>query len=253
MQAVYKSDKGQIRETNEDSGGLFYNRGGQLLAVVADGMGGHQAGDVASQMATEEMKSYWEEAEAFNDIRELDVWLDTVIQTMNDTLRDYAQQRQELAGMGTTLVAAAFVNQTVVVAHVGDSRLYHVTNETIEQKTYDHSFVNELVLQGQITQEEAEYHPKKNILTRALGTSESIAVDVVDYEWHETGYVLLCTDGLTNKVSDRDLLDMLLKHDTIEQSVDELLHEANERGGDDNITAIVVELTPDEAGDPTWS
>lgn len=253
MHAVFKSDKGKVRQANEDSGGLFYNQGEQLLAVVADGMGGHQAGDVASRMATKHMQSYWEDTEPFYDVQELEVWLDTVVQEVNDVLVDHAASDLECSGMGTTLVAAAFIGQTIVVANVGDSRLYQITPNTIEQKTQDHSFVNELVHQGHITEEEAESHPKKNILTRALGTAEEIIVDIISYPAQSPVYSLLCTDGLTNKLSNDELLHIVQTSETIDDGVEQLIARANELGGEDNITAILVELSFNESGDSTWS
>ncbi|MDQ0159142.1 Stp1/IreP family PP2C-type Ser/Thr phosphatase [Alkalibacillus salilacus] len=253
MHAVFKSDQGKVRQANEDSGGLFYNHGNQLLAVVADGMGGHQAGDVASSMATKYMQSYWEDTEPFYDVQELEVWLDAVVQEVNDVLVDHAASDLKCSGMGTTLVAVAFIGQTVVAANVGDSRLYQITPNTIEQKTQDHSFVNELVHQGHITEEEAESHPKKNILTRALGTAEEIVVDIISYSVQSPAYSLLCTDGLTNKLSNDELLHIVQTNETIDTSVEQLIVRANELGGEDNITAILVELSFNESGDSSWS
>ncbi|GAA0460870.1 Stp1/IreP family PP2C-type Ser/Thr phosphatase [Alkalibacillus silvisoli] len=252
MHAVFKTDKGKIREANEDFGGVFYNTDRQLLAIVADGMGGHQAGDVASRLAVEKLKEYWEAALAFKDSEELEVWLETVIKEANDVLKEHAQNNTECKGMGTTLIAATILGEQIVVAHIGDSRLYHITEETIEQKTEDHSFVNELVLQGQITKEEAESHPRKNVLTRALGTEDEVSVDTLTYPWQSGSYCLLCTDGLTNKLSDGDILDIVSKNETEEEKVDKLLNEANHRGGEDNITVALISFTDVESGDGTW-
>ncbi|GEN44866.1 Stp1/IreP family PP2C-type Ser/Thr phosphatase [Alkalibacillus haloalkaliphilus] len=250
MHAVFKTDKGKIREANEDFGGVFFNEDDQLLAIVADGMGGHQAGDVASRLAVEQMKGYWESTRVFTDVKELEVWLETVVKEVNDDLKDHAQNNEECKGMGTTLIAAAVLNNEIVVAHIGDSRLYHVTEETIEQKTTDHSFVNELVLQGHITKEEAESHPRKNVLTRALGTEEEVNVDTLSYEWQNDTYCLLCTDGLTNKLPDEDILHIVNRSMSNEEKVDQLLEEANQRGGEDNITVALISL---ESGDQTWT
>ncbi|WP_188205758.1 Stp1/IreP family PP2C-type Ser/Thr phosphatase [Alkalibacillus aidingensis] len=253
MHAVFKTDKGKIREANEDAGGIFYNVDGQLLAVVADGMGGHQAGDVASRLAVEHLREEWEHMNQFTDVNELKDWLENVITDTNEVLKQHAEIHQECAGMGTTLIAASVIDQQVIAGHIGDSRLYHIHDGEIDQKTDDHSFVNELVLQGHITKEEAESHPRKNVLTRALGTENEVTVDTLSFDWEDHSYCLLCTDGLTNKLSDSELLDRLIEEESMENKVDNLLNEANQRGGEDNITVALIQLSHDEEGDSSWS
>ncbi|WP_027963142.1 Stp1/IreP family PP2C-type Ser/Thr phosphatase [Halalkalibacillus halophilus] len=246
MHAVFRTDQGKVRKANEDYGGVFHNQSNQLLAVVADGMGGHNSGDVASKLAVEGLQQMWENSTSFTDVILAKEWLENAFAKVNETILTYSKNNQECSGMGTTLLAMIVIDRFVVVSHIGDSRLYYITDETIEQITEDHSFVNELVLQGQITKEEAEEHPRKNILTRAIGTDQTIKVDTTTFVWQTGAVCVLCTDGLTNKLSDSDLLSTYQNFETDEEKVQNLLYQANHRGGEDNITVALVNFASEE-------
>ncbi|SFB19660.1 protein phosphatase [Lentibacillus halodurans] len=240
MKAHFQTDQGQIRHHNEDAGGVFYNESGQLLAVIADGMGGHQAGDVASQIATSFIRDQWEQTDEFDQPEETEVWLKENIQEMNRSILEHAQDHEECAGMGTTVVAAICTEAFIAVGHIGDSRCYILSEDEFRQITEDHSLVNELVRSGQISKDDAEQHPRKNVLLKALGTEADITADVQSIEWNFENQLLLCSDGLTNKLSDDELLSLIQKDQDLETTCNEMVDFANERGGEDNISLIIV-------------
>ncbi|WP_054751564.1 Stp1/IreP family PP2C-type Ser/Thr phosphatase [Piscibacillus salipiscarius] len=231
MNVCFVSDVGKVRKVNEDAGGVFYNRANQMLTIIADGMGGHKAGDIASDLTSNHLKDSWEETDAFESTDEAEKWLIDSIQQTNQHVYEYAQGNQECVGMGTTVVATVYFDDNVVVAHVGDSRLYHVKKDEVIQITEDHSFVQQLVNNGELTEEEAEAHPKKNVLLQAIGTDQNIRIDVNKFEWSNSDYVLSCSDGLSNKLSTQDILDVLNMDISVEEKVSNLVSIANENGG----------------------
>src|SRR5699024_721884 len=168
METAFQTDRGKIREHNEDSGGLFYNDTEWVLAIVADGMGGHQAGDVASTLALGFMKENWENTLEIDSIQAAEDWLHETIKQTNAYILSYAQKHPECRGMGTTIVVALCSSESVIVSHVGDSRGYVLSESGFLQLTSDHSLVNELVRQGEISEEEATVHPQKNVVLQAL-------------------------------------------------------------------------------------
>ncbi|WP_085524023.1 Stp1/IreP family PP2C-type Ser/Thr phosphatase [Tuberibacillus sp. Marseille-P3662] len=241
MNNVFRTDCGMYRDHNEDTGGTLTNPQ-QTLAVVADGMGGHKAGDVASDMAMAFIREQWEQLDAPLEVSRAMQWMEETIKAANRHLYDYAKTNSEYEGMGTTLVAALCSHDFVAVANVGDSRCYLFdTHQGIQQQTEDHSLVNELVKAGQLTKEAAEYHPRKHVLTRALGTDDDIDVDTFTFKWQDGGLVLLCSDGLSNKLTDHQLAQVLQTEGTLEERADRLVEEANQAGGEDNITLAIVE------------
>lgn len=246
MESAFKTDVGQVRQHNEDHGGIFENRDGSLLAVVADGMGGHQAGDVASEMTSTYLREKWIESHGLVTPSSVEEWLSDAIKNINDRLYNHAIEFPQCQGMGTTLVTAVCTEQFVTIAHIGDSRGYLLNDLGLIQKTEDHSLVNELVKSGQISTLEAEHHPRRNVLLRALGTEKAIKFDVVTITWEAGDYVILCSDGLSNKVSEDELYELIKKEISIEEKVDELVQLANERGGEDNITLAIVNLSSNE-------
>ncbi|QOY34419.1 Stp1/IreP family PP2C-type Ser/Thr phosphatase [Anaerobacillus isosaccharinicus] len=240
MKVAFKSDVGQVRSHNEDNGGFTHNKEGVLLAVVADGMGGHQAGDVASQMTIEILSKKWQETDGITTPTTIESWLAEAITDVNAQLFIHSLNNPQCQGMGTTLVAVVCTNQFVTYAHIGDSRAYLINKETILQKTEDHTLVNELVRSGQITPLEAENHPRRNVILRALGTERTIKVDIKTIEWDEEDFILLCSDGLSNKVTDAEMSEVLQKNLSLEEKAAELITVANERGGEDNISVALV-------------
>lgn len=235
------TDRGLLRSTNEDAGGVFYNAKGQLLAIVADGMGGHQAGEVASELAVLFLKNAWENIEQINTPIEAENWLKSTVKEANKHIYDHAIERDELEGMGTTVVISICTVDFITIAHIGDSRCYLLNETSLEQLTEDHSLVNELIRTGQITETDAAHHPRKNVLLRAVGTEESVDVDIETIGWGERDRLLLCSDGLTNKLTDKELEHYLRTMDNLEDISKELVHLANERGGEDNISLALIE------------
>ncbi|MCT8139778.1 Stp1/IreP family PP2C-type Ser/Thr phosphatase [Anaerobacillus sp. CMMVII] len=240
MKVAFKSDVGQVRSHNEDNGGFTHNKDGILLAVVADGMGGHQAGDVASKMTIELLSSKWQEAKGVTTPTSIELWLEQSITEINAHLFEHSLKHPQCQGMGTTLVAVVCTSQFVTYAHIGDSRAYLLNGNVFEQKTEDHTLVNELVRSGQITLLEAENHPRRNVILRALGTERTIKVDIKTIEWDEGSFILLCSDGLSNKIKDEEMFEVLKKDTSLEEKVVDLINDANERGGEDNISVALV-------------
>ncbi|MCA0969251.1 Stp1/IreP family PP2C-type Ser/Thr phosphatase [Halobacillus litoralis] len=245
MIGYFLTDQGRVRNHNEDAGGVYKNDAGQILAVVADGMGGHRAGDVASEMATSSLHKEWLEADELQKPEQAEEWLGNAIQSVNDEIRTYASEHEECFGMGTTIVAAICTDSFATIAHIGDSRIYFANAFGFKQLTEDHSLVNELVRSGQISQEEADHHPRKNVLLKALGTEQEIQADIQTITFEEDNRLLLCTDGLTNKVSDEEIETLASFDGDWHSFCEDMVETANERGGEDNITLAVVHYQQD--------
>jgi serine/threonine protein phosphatase PrpC len=242
MKTFFLTDRGKIRQHNEDNGGVFYNGANQVLGVVADGMGGHQAGDVASKMATELIEKYWRETASIQTPDEAENWLQRHIKLVNEQLYQHSKANDECEGMGTTLVITIYLDDFVTIAHIGDSRCYIIKNSQIQLATEDHSLVNELVRSGQISKEDAEYHPRKNVLLRALGTDINAQIDVKTLLNDSLTYIMLCSDGLSNKVTSDEILVELQKDETIDAKGKALVSLAYDYGGEDNITLVLFDL-----------
>ncbi len=232
MLAYALTDIGKVRESNEDS---FVCR--PPLFVVADGMGGHVAGEVASRMAVETVNACF--AAPHDDAAPQEL-LRQAISEANRLIFRMAQEDSERAGMGTTVTAAFVQDAKLFWGHVGDSRLYLLRAGTLSQVTEDHSLVSELVKKGNITPAEALLHPHRNILTRAVGTGEQVKVDTGSIKLQAGDSVLLCTDGLTNMVADDDIAATLRQGGDGAALLAGLVAKANEAGGLDNITAILI-------------
>lgn len=241
MYGQFITDRGKMRSLNEDAGGIFVNHANQLLAIVADGMGGHLAGEVASELAVTIVKEDWEMTKAIQTPIEAEDWLDDVIKKMNKLIYQYSLEKDEYEGMGTTVVISICTNDFVTIAHIGDSRCYLLNENNFEQLTEDHSLVNELIRTGQITKIDAEQHPRKNVLLRAVGTEENVQADIETINWEEKNRVLLCSDGLTNKIPDEEIEQFLRNTENIDELAKEFIHVANERGGEDNITLAIIQ------------
>jgi len=208
------------------------------LFIVADGMGGHNAGDLASRSTVETMVDYIESAGEKVPIP----LLEAAILAANRKVLEKSQSDKNLEGMGTTVVAATVVENCLYVANVGDSRLY-VLDDQIQQITRDHSLVEEMVRAGQIGREEARNHPEKNIITRAVGMKNKLRIDFFDVALYAGDKFLLCTDGLTNMVEDEDILELVQKETSLEAAAHRLVAMANRNGGKDNISVVLVEPT----------
>lgn len=241
MKAVFKTDRGKVRSHNEDNGGYFYNKAGEILLVVADGMGGHRAGDVASSMAVSFLQQHWIEEQTMSTPAMAESWLGEQINKVNESIFNHAQTNAECQGMGTTLVAAVCTERFTTIAHIGDSRGYLYNENGFKQITEDHSLVNELVRTGQISREDAEHHPRKNVLLRALGTEPNVQYDCKTIIFEEGDYLLLSSDGLTNKVNNQELMETLDLKISLDEKADALINKANAYGGEDNITLVLLQ------------
>ena len=245
MEYSYLSDVGHLREKNEDFVGFFKNKTGVFLAVVADGLGGHQGGEVASEMAVSSI-GYDFEQTSWQMPKDAYAWLQNQVNLENEKILKSAQKNADLLGMGTTLVCAVGFAKTILIANIGDSRCYLYSGGKLSQLTEDHSLVNEMVKNGQISKEQARTHPQKNIITRSLGVSQDSKLDERLLEI-VPGEFLLCTDGLTNMVEDNKIADILSrKNKDLETKCKELIETANRAGGVDNITALLLSFSKEE-------
>jgi PPM family protein phosphatase len=229
------SDTGRRRRRNEDN----YVVAPPLFAV-ADGMGGAQAGEVASRLAASAL-----EGEGSDGLQGLER-IDALIQEANRRIYDRASTDPAASGMGTTMTVALVEGMTVALGHVGDSRAYLVRGEQMEQLTDDHSLVNELLKSGRLSEEEAHAHPQRSVITRAVGTDPDVDVDGFSIEAEEGDVFLLCSDGLTDMVEDEEILELVHEHrDDLEKAVKALVSAANRGGGEDNITAVAFRISAD--------
>ena len=239
MQIFSKTDRGRVRTDNQDAYFAGKITDDSVFAVVCDGMGGANAGNVASELAVRHISEYVIRSYRDGmDMTDTEKTLKNAIVSANISLYDKAVNNAELAGMGTTAVAAFVKDGTAVIAHVGDSRIYLVNGE-IKQLTRDHSVVQSLIESGKITPEDAKVHPRKNVITRALGAEENVAVDSDCLNLSNGDTLLLCSDGLTNFLDDKDILKVF-KNNDISAVAERLVEEANENGGGDNITVVTV-------------
>ena len=205
------------------------------LFAVADGMGGHNAGDYASSHAVRILVDEIREDTDYNPVKVIR----HAIETANTEIIEQAQKDEKLRGMGTTMVVATIVGQYAYIANVGDSRLY-VVDKQLRQITRDHSLVDEMVRMGEINADEARVHPDKNIITRAVGAADHVEADFFEVELCEDDRILLCTDGLTNMVRDEEICDTIRQNDNIETAASQLVAMANANGGRDNITVMII-------------
>jgi PPM family protein phosphatase len=234
---AHKTDTGRQRQANEDS---YFAR--SPLFAVADGMGGAQAGEVASRIAAGafERGKLSDEAPAENQ-------LEQIAQRANQEIHKLAQEDSSRAGMGTTLTAAFVRDDEVALSHVGDSRAYLLRNGELKRLTKDHSLVEELRRQGRLTEEQAEEHPQRSIITRALGPEPSVNVDTMTFPARDGDVFLLCSDGLTTMVSDDEIREILNSSRSLRAAVSKLIDAANRGGGRDNITAVAFRLAAADA------
>jgi protein phosphatase len=240
MRSFSITDAGEKRQINQDYVFCEENSIGGLpnLFIVADGMGGHNAGDYASRFSVE----VFTERIRTNQLKTPIGMISDALQYTNDLLLDEANAKNNLQGMGTTFVVATIIESVLYVANVGDSRLY-VIREGIKQITEDHSLVEEMIKTGEIDRKDARFHPNKNIITRALGAGSAVTPDYFEVELTESDIVLMCSDGLTNMVDDKDIMDIVLAYpEELDRMAGTLVQKANENGGKDNISIVLVKL-----------
>ena len=240
MKIVAKTDKGLVRSSNQDAYAVGELPGEVAWAVVCDGMGGEAGGNIASALAvkviSEKITSAYNEKMRDASIKNL---LDSAICAANIEVYDMAYSRPDLQGMGTTVVAVIVREKTAYIAHAGDSRAYIVSGETIQQITTDHSLVQNMVDRGEITAEQAQHHPKKNLITRAVGVEKRIDIDFSEIDLNDNETLILCTDGLSNFVTNKEMIDDI-KDGQYYAFADRLVKRANKNGGGDNITVVAI-------------
>lgn len=234
MEYAALTDVGMKRHNNEDS--YIVNEANSIY-IVADGMGGHNAGEIASLEACRIIESYILHNEGYID----DILRDAVVKANRDIFVR-AAENSSLQGMGTTIDACVIKENILHIAHVGDSRVYILSKDGIRKVTRDHSVVGMMLEEGTITEEEAKNHPQRNYITRAVGSTITVEVDIVSEELHDGEWVLMCTDGLTNMVSKEVLHSVITLAESVQSGAEELVRRAKENGGDDNITAILLRV-----------
>ena len=236
MKVFSATDIGQKRKMNQDYIFTSQEPIGNLpnLFIVADGMGGHNAGDFASRSGVSVMVETVRRDKNFNPVK----IMRNAMEAANREVLEQSREDPAMAGMGTTMVACTLVGGYAYVANVGDSRLY-LANDTMTQISQDHSLIAEMVRLGELTPEEGRNHPDKNIITRAIGTADTVQVDFFDFRLNQDDQILMCSDGLSNMVEDARMFE-ILKDDSIEDKSEALIQEANANGGKDNIAVIVI-------------
>lgn len=235
-----KSDIGKAREINQDYYYVSDDTDEPRIYILADGMGGYKGGEVASMLATESVKKYIENNFG-NIIKEKDEILKLIasaVEYANMVVYEKSKEDKELEGMGTTLEVCVIYNNKAYIGHVGDSRVYRIRKEVIRKLTKDHSYVQQLIEDKKITREEAKTHPKKNMITKALGCTPYVEPDLRARNFEKGDIFIICSDGLTNMVEDKQIYE-IIKQD-IENATDKLINEANQAGGYDNITVIII-------------
>lgn len=235
METFYLTDTGIVRDHNEDSVIIVENEDGSKLLAVADGMGGHKAGEVASSIAISYLSKRFSESFFKMSKASAVEWIKTCANEINGQIFKYTEENPESKGMGTTLVLSIITDDYILFGNIGDSSGFVMKDGKIHKVTKDHTLVNLLLAAGELTEEEAKNHPKKNILMNALGINDPIEIDIFDCNM-EVSDILLCSDGLTTMVGDDQIEKVLLEDITTEEKVIKLIKKANNRGGNDNIS-----------------
>ena len=246
MKSFYLTDAGMVRSHNEDSVIIVKNEEGSYLMAIADGMGGHSAGEVASSIAIGYLGKHFKET--FRDMSKVDAvnWIRDAVDEVNTLIFQHEKTHPESKGMGTTLVMSILTKDYLLFGNVGDSSGFVMKDKKLHKVTYDHTLVNLLVSAGELTREEASVHPKKNVLMKALGAAVDIDVDIFDCDM-DIEEILLSSDGLTGMLDREGIEKVLLSEGSVEDKVLKLIQKANNRGGTDNIS--VAYLVRSEEGE----
>lgn len=235
MKIYAKTDIGKARETNQDCYYIPISEEELKLYIIADGMGGYAGGEVASNLAVFTIKKHIEENIEGEDPVEV---IKEAVKEANNVIYEKARNSEELEEMGTTLDLCLIYNNKIYIGHIGDSRVYKISNRKLEQITTDHSYVQKLLKEGTITEEEAENHPKKHMIMKALGGKEQEEPDIIIETLEKDEIIIMCTDGLSNMVSNEEILKIVQENP--ENAHEVLVNKANENGGMDNITLIII-------------
>lgn len=240
MRSFYLTDPGKVREHNEDSVTIVKNEHGEILLAVADGMGGHQSGEIASSIAIGHLGKRFSEISTVGPKNDAVNWMKENINEINNLIYKYADQNSSAQGMGTTLVVALLTNDFLLFANVGDSSGYVMKDKVLHKITSDHTLVNLLVATGELTEAEAQVHPRKNVLMRALGANNPAEIDIFDVDPNIDG-IMLCSDGLTTMLSHEQIEKTLNGDNSIAEKVAKLIKKSNNRGGIDNISIAYLD------------
>ena len=246
MKSFYLTDAGRVRTHNEDSVTILKNKTDEFLLCVADGMGGHRKGEVASSIALTHLGKRFTESSSLGNKIDAANWLNDNVFEINKEILEYANTHEDAKGMGTTIVVAILTKDYLLFGNIGDSSGYVIKNKKLIKVTKDHTLVNLLVEAGEIKPEEAKFHPKKNVLMKALGVTEKIEIDIFDVDKNCEG-IMLCSDGLTSMLTDDQIEKVLIDEELdIEEKVSKLIRKCNARGGTDNIS---IAYLMQESGD----
>ena len=240
MNSYYLTDPGKVRTHNEDSVVVMTNEAGEKLMIVADGMGGHRSGEIASSIVVSHVGKSFTDKKQLGTKEEAKEWMKNVISESNVLIYKYTIDNPDSMGMGTTIVMSLITNDYLLFGNIGDSSGYVLKNNHFHKITVDHTLVNLLVKSGELTEAEAREHPRRNVLMRALGTNMSVEMDIFDVETDVDG-VLLCSDGLTNMLKDEQIVKVLIEDIPVENKVKKLIVKCNNRGGTDNISIAYLE------------
>ncbi len=235
MQYCYITDKGKVRERNEDSVSIVANQTNELLLIVADGMGGHKNGEVASSIALSLICDRFKNISSVGNKEDAINWIQSTVSEANMEIFKYVKDHPESQGMGTTIVLSILTPSFLLIGNIGDSSGYIYKNKKMHKITVDHTLVNLLLKSGELTEEEARNHPKKNVLMKALGSSTNVEMDIFNVELNIDG-IFLCSDGLTNMLDDTQIARVLSEDISLEEKLEKLVFKANNRGGNDNIS-----------------
>ena len=235
MEYGYITDPGKIRERNEDSVNIVSNLQDEKLLIVADGMGGHKNGEIASHIALDLICDRFKKTSSIGNMEDAINWIQSTVSEANMEIFKYVAEHPESEGMGTTIVLSVLTPAFLLIGNIGDSSGYILKNNKLHKITVDHTLVNLLVKSGELTEEEAKNHPKKNVLMKALGSSQNVEMDIFNVELNIDG-IFLCSDGLTNMLDDTQITKVLLEETPLSERLEKLVFKANNRGGNDNIS-----------------
>ena len=245
MEFSYLTDPGKVRTHNEDSVTIVKNSNGEILLAVADGMGGHKGGEIASSIAISHIGKRFMDAYSVGTKEDAINFLKEIVSEANMLLYKYTEENPESEGMGTTLVMALLTKDFLLYGNIGDSSGYAIKKGKLYKITNDHTLVNLLVKSGELTEEAAKNHPRKNVLMRALGANITVEMDIFDVERGVEG-IFLCSDGLTNMLDDEQINQVLDSNMPIDDKLQKLINKANNRGGTDNISVAYLKKEENE-------
>ena len=240
MKTFYLTDPGMVRSHNEDSLIILTNANNEYLLAVADGMGGHKAGEVASSIAINNLRDKFNSTHSLGTKEEAITWIRRTVSEINDNIFKYTNEHEESKGMGTTLVISVYTDNYLLFGNIGDSSGFVFKDNKLFKVTKDHTLVNLLISTGELSPEDAKFHPKKNVLMKALGAVNPAEVDIFDVETSVDG-ILLSSDGLTNMLSVEQIENVLKMDISLEEKARKLIMKSNNRGGTDNISVAMLD------------